>query len=123
MCCVFPVKNKEVLAWVISPPCSGVSESTRMVRNRSGELGWFLQTTRFDREHMMAFQGGAVQRNKETIQSDTELMMFSYMDEEWIADPVATKSIAGRPVAGCWEAGLIKDTSPHRWEDMGQQAS
>eukprot|EP00975_Prorocentrum_lima_P061581 12880746-Prorocentrum_lima.AAC.1 len=51
--------------WVVSPPCSGVCEFARMISNRSSELGWFLQTTRAEREFMRALKGSAIQRSLE----------------------------------------------------------
>eukprot|EP00975_Prorocentrum_lima_P053526 11228905-Prorocentrum_lima.AAC.1 len=34
------------ISWLISPPCSGISELASTIRTKSGELGWFLETTR-----------------------------------------------------------------------------
>eukprot|EP00975_Prorocentrum_lima_P060727 12742047-Prorocentrum_lima.AAC.1 len=59
--------------WVTSPPCSGVSEFARTIRERSGELGWILQTTRPEREYIVALKGKAVQRSIEVTQDDSEL--------------------------------------------------
>eukprot|EP00975_Prorocentrum_lima_P055158 11564636-Prorocentrum_lima.AAC.1 len=52
-----------------APPCSRISEFARTVRNRSGKLGWILQTTRLEREYLTGLKAKAVRKSHDPVRT------------------------------------------------------
>eukprot|EP00975_Prorocentrum_lima_P058277 12230930-Prorocentrum_lima.AAC.1 len=55
--------------WV-SPPCSGLSEFARGVRDRSGELGWFIHVSQSEHQFCVDKHFNVAQRRLDACRDD-----------------------------------------------------